>query len=450
MSEWRPRKVTAVPGPKSIALRDRAARVLNHGTCEYTLVKFVQGRKEAFLVEDVDGNEYVDCLSAWGADPYGSANPLVSAAMFDSWQRHGAQISVSVLSEPVIELAERLVGLAPASLSRAEFSVTGTQAVESAVRLMRESTGRPYVIVLGPVYHGNSTVFTAAASSDTTDVSVGANTFVNGILTLPFPGTLESPFRPDEPGNNTDTLHYLRNWVLRYQIAPHLIAGVLIEPIITEGGVVAPSQEFWDNLAVICEEHDWVLAVDEVQTGMGRCGSVFAIDRWGVQPDILILGKGLSGGGMPIAAILGSERVMGYSELTQGSTFGWQPAACAAALAGIDILTDGATLPHVRQMEDAALRILSPLLSLPHVTRVSAYGAEVAVEYEIGSRLKQAYAFTDAVHARLLEDGVLGMGDGEKNFYRFQPPLLLPMDWEYALKALARAITVTPHPVLIN
>ena len=299
---------------------------------------------------------------------------------------------------------------------------------------MRATTGRPTVIVFGPVYHGESSTLAASLSSDRAGVANHAAAFTAGIVHVPYPGTA--------PG--VDALPFLTDWVLRYQVDPATVAGVLIEPVSTEGGVLCPPAQFWDDLTQVCTEHRWLLAVDEVQTGMGRLGGVFAIDRWGVQPDLLLLGKGLSAGGMPIAAILGSERVMARSDLSQGSTFGWQPAACAAALAGLDVLTDPGTLAHVADMERLAEDILEPLRHVPWVRRVTVMGAEVAVEYDLGD-WDTTCQFTGTLTTRLLERGVVGIGEDDKVFYRLQPPLLLPLPlWQYALTQVRDTLTDGP------
>ena len=241
-------------------------------------------------------------------------------------------------------------------------------------------------------------------------------------------------------GNAEDVLHYLA-WVLEHQVAPDQVAGVVIEPVATEGGVFAPSQEFWNSLGALCVKHGWVLCLDEVQTGMGRCGSVLAVDLWeGIEPDLVILGKGLSGGGMPISAILGSDRVMAGSQLSQGSTFGWQPAACAAALASIDILTRPGVLEYVRWMGGEALRILSPLVSLDHVVGARAFGAEVVLGYQL--LMPNGLNRSVFLHEYLLEHGVVAMCDEEKPFVRLQPALNLNRDlWRYALHTVADAVT---------
>jgi len=438
-TDWRPRRVTSeLPGPKCAAFHKKAARVLNSGTVAHFLSPVVQAYKEGDLIVDLDGNEFIDGLSGWGAEPYGPAHPIIKRALEEAWLQHGMQISQAVPSPPVLALAERLVELAPASITRAEFSVTGTQAVESAVRLMRETTGRPIILVFGPVYHGESTTLTASMSSDISGVSDGATAFSPGIVHIPYPNMADSPLTAM---GGEEVIDFLEQWVLEYQLSPKQIAGVLIEPIATEGGVTVPGAAFWEKLTDMCARHNWLLAVDEVQTGMGRTGTVFASERWQLQPDIIILGKGLSAGGAPISAVLGSERVMGNNDMTLGSTFGWVPPAAAAALAGIDLLLGG-TLEHVQWMAGEAERRLAPLANVEGVLSVNVAGAEVGIAFnKVIADGRSGADINNAVHKRMLDAGVLGLSESEKKHYRLQPPLTLQnLVWVYALDSLCAAV----------
>ena len=129
-------------------------------------------------------------------------------------------------------------------------------------------------------------------------------------------------------------IDFIEDWLLVHQVEPEQVAGVLIEPIAGEGGILIPSDAFWRRLTALCERFGWLMILDEVQTGMGRCGPMFAAERWDLRPDLLLLGKGFAAGGQPIAAVLGTEDVLADSDIHSGGTFAWVPAACAGALAG--------------------------------------------------------------------------------------------------------------------
>lgn len=294
-----PRVLTELPGPRSRELMDRARPHLNAAILEHTNWPFVETGRDGYFIVDADGNRFIDMITAWGASPYGATPPKVRAAMNRAWDRHGLEISVAVLNAPALDLAEKLTTIAPAHLTRAEFAVTGTLAVEAAVKHARYLNPRPVLLVFGDTFHGDGTYLTATASTENSSVSAGSTQYAPGIVHVPYPNRDRSPFRPGPgPHDDTEVLEYLRRWVLPRQVAPDQIGAVLIEPILTEMGAIKPSQAFWDQLTELCRMHDWLLICDEVQTGFGRCGTRFAVEQFAnVKPDLMPLGKGLSAGG---------------------------------------------------------------------------------------------------------------------------------------------------------
>ena len=421
---------TPLPGPRSQAWFGRADPHLTGAMADHTLVPFVEAGKRGYLIEDVDGNTFADHMSAWGSSPFGATPSDVREAMNDAWDRHGMQISGWVQNIPALELAERLAAIGPGRISRVEYSVTGTLAVEGAVKFMREASGRPLVITFGGQYHGESTYLTAGVSSDLSNVTAMRAQYVAGVVTIPYPNRFRSPFQPGPgPFDDTAVLDYLENYVLVQQIHPEQIAGLLIEPVLGEGGVHLPSQAFWDRLGALARRWGWLICLDEVQTCMGRCGEMFAMQRWtGVDPDLILLGKAFSAGGQPIAALLGTDEVMGSSELHLGSTYGFTPAACAAALAGIDRIEAGGVLENARALEDIFLTELAPSLAeFEQVGDVRAAGALAAIEFvRDRDTIRPAPRFQVAVHQAALRRGILGITQRGKWHYRLQPALTMP------------------------
>lgn len=445
-----PQVATPVPGPRSQALLHRAGETLTHGMSKRYWPIVVAGRRgDGFLVEDADGNTYADHLCAWGSSPFGATPPTVRTAMLEAWDRFGMEVSVSLLHTPALELAERLRAIAPAPLTRTELSVTGSLAVEAAVKHARAATGRPLVLCFGGQYHGESTYLTATASTDTGHVSTGSSMYSPGIVTVPFPMEYRSPFDPSgAPRSDTEVLDHLEHWVLAYQVDPEQIACVLIEPVLVEAGVHTPSAAFWTRLRAMCDRWGWLLAVDEVQTCMGRCGTMFAIERWGVRADLVVLAKGFAAGGQPIAAVLGTDAVLGRSPLVLGSTFGWQPAAAAGALAGIDLLLDTPVLDHVHRLAACAEDLLRPLLQrFEHLGDVRVNGALAAVEFVSDrDRRTPAPAFALAYHRELMRRGVLGIGQADKWYHRLQPALTMPIElFRWSLERVAESIEAVEH-----
>jgi 4-aminobutyrate aminotransferase/4-aminobutyrate aminotransferase/(S)-3-amino-2-methylpropionate transaminase len=409
-------------------------------------VPFVEARKRDSIVEDVDGNTFADHVSAWGSSPLGATPPDVQEAVIEAQRRYGMEITDYIPNEPELALAERLVQIAPSGLTRVAVGVSGTLVVEGGVKLAREATGRPMILTFYGQYHGEGTYLTAGISSDLAEVTTQHAQYVAGLVFTPYPNAFRAPFHTG-PGPYADTIYldYLEEWVLVHQVEPEQIAGVLIEPVLGEGGILIPSAAFWERLHGLCRRWGWKLILDEVQTGMGRCGTMFAAERFGIEPDILLLGKGFAGGGQPIAAILGTQDVMGASDLHLGGTFAWTPAAAAGALASIDgiLAGDGAVLRNALAIEAIADEELGPLVErVEQVGDVRAAGALVGIEFvQDKASIKPAPAFHRAVHLAALERGVLGITQWGKWVYRLQPALTMsPELFRWSCRQIVAAI----------
>jgi 4-aminobutyrate aminotransferase-like enzyme len=442
--QLRPQVRTPLPGPRSRELLDALDRVVIASMTDHDEVPFVEARKTDWLIEDVDGNTFVDHCSAWGSSPLGATPPRVQHAVDEAQRRYGMEISDYVPNEAAIALAERLVEIAPTGLTRAAYQVSGTLAVESGVKLARHATGRPMILTFYGQYHGESTYLTAGVSTDLAEVTTENAQYVAGLVFTPYPNRFRAPFhRGPGPYDDTMYLDYLEDWVLVHQVEPEQIAGVLIEPVLGEGGILVPSPQFWERLSAMARRWGWKLILDEVQTGMGRCGSMFAFERWGLEPDVVLLGKGFAGGGQPIAALLGTEEMMGETELHVGGTFAWTPAAAAGALASIDGILEENVLANVAEIERVALEELTPLIErVPQVGDVRAAGALIGVEFvQDRETIAPAPAFHRAVHLAALRRGVLGITQWGKWIYRMQPALNMPIDlFRWSCRALAEGI----------
>lgn len=425
-----PRVVTPLPGPRSAELFAAADPVLCGPLRDHIDVPFVEARKNDWLIEDVDGNTFADHVSAWGSAPLGG-HPSASRAAAVAQQRYGMEISDYVPNEPALALARRLVEIAPAGITRAGPSISGTEAVEAGVKLAREATGRPMIIGFHGQYHGESTYLTAAASTDLSEVTSNAAQYVSGIVFAPYPNRFRAPFHKG-PGPYDDTLYadFIEEYLLVHQVDPEQVAGVLIEPVAGEGGILVPSAGFWRRLTDLCRRYGWMLILDEVQTCLGRCGTMFAAGLWDLAPDILLMGKGIAAGCQPIAAVLGTEAVMADSDVQPGGTFAWTPAACAGALAGIDAIIAEGALENASTLAAIAHAELDPLVrEYEQVGDVRAIGAWVGIEFVTDKQtITPAPAFHAAVHQALLRRGVLGITQWGKWVYRLQPAINMPLD----------------------
>ncbi len=442
-NSW-PRVDTALPGPRSKAFFDRMDAVAAAPMQDHDEVPFVEEWKEGSLIHDVDGNVFADLVSAWGATPYGSTPETVTEAVVAAQRRYGMEITDYVQNDVAIELAEKLVEIAPPGISRVMVSLSGTLAVEAGVKLAREATGRPMILVFHGQYHGEVTYLTASVSTDLAEVNSSNSAYVGGLVFAPYPQQYRAPFHRG-PGPYDDTLYmdFIEEWLLVHQVEPEQIAGVLIEPVLGEGGIVIPSAEFWKRLTALCERYGWVLIADEVQTGIGRCGTMFAVERWNLEPELILMAKGFAGGVMPIGGTLGSERVMANATAHVGATFGWAPAACVAALENINAIIRDDVLANVQEMERVALEVLGPLVDrFEQVGDVRAAGGLIGVEFVTDMEtINPAPNFQLAVHHAALRRGVLGITQEGKWVYRLQPALNQPMElFRWSCERVAEAI----------
>lgn len=421
-----PRVSGQVPGEQSRAWWESAARVFYSGEVSGAY-PIVAARKERWLVEDLDGNVFVDLVSSSASVPFGAGRRDIVEAVSDSLLSFGNEDSHALTNPAMLHLAERLLAVTPSSLTRVDLALNGTEAIESAVRFMRRTTGRQLIVGFHGGYHGESST-TAGLGAEHHEISIGLRALGGGFVHVPYPHQFRSPFGPPRPGGTGDsTVDYLRDHVLFHEVDPREVAGVVIEPVLGSGGVVVPSAGFWDALQQLCHEFDWLLCLDEVKTGFGRTGKLFAAQLWGLEPDLMCLGKAMGGGVMPIGAVLGSERVLGsFDDLSTGSTWSWLPASCAAALATLDVFENEPVLENVRQLEQIGREILGPLSDRhDQVGDVRVQGCFMAVEIVTDSHtLNRAPALQRDVVEALLREGVLV--DSSTTSINIQPSLVMP------------------------
>jgi 4-aminobutyrate aminotransferase-like enzyme len=299
--------------------------------------------------------------------------------------------------------------------------------VEAAIRFMRRATGRSMVIGFMGQYHGE-TALTAALGAETADLSRGLRPIVPGMVHVPYPNSYRTPFTARPGGTGDGTVDYIRDHLLFHVVHPSEVAGVIIEPVLGSGGCVAPREEFWSALVDLCHEYDWLLCADEVKTGFGRTGYLFACERWGLEPDLMALGKAMGGGAMPIGAVLGTERALGFDDVESGSTWSWLPGACAAALETLRVFEREAVLENVRAIEGAARSGLGSLYE-KHLCLgdVRVVGCFIALEFVRDRTSKERdHELQERVAWECLQRGLLG--DSSSASFNLQPSLVTPVD----------------------
>jgi 4-aminobutyrate aminotransferase-like enzyme len=311
----------------------------------------------------------------------GAARADITDAAVEALRRYGNEDTHYYSHEYVLPLAERLVAIAPGALTRVDIALNGTEAVETAVRFMRRATGRPIVIGFMGGYHGEAGT-AGAIGAETSDLSYGYRALMPGFVHVPYPNPYRTPFTARPGGTGDGTVDYLRDHVLHHAVDPREVAGFVIEPVMGSGGCVAPPAPFWPALADLCREFDFLLCADEVKTGFGRAGTMFAVERFGVEPDLMCLGKSMGGGVMPIGAVLGTERSMDFDDVSTGSTWSWLPAACAAALKTLDVFEAEPVLENVMALEATGLEGLEGLRErYRSIGDVRAVGCFMAIEF---------------------------------------------------------------------
>jgi len=435
-----------LPGPKSGVELSRLRELVYPGTSHH-LAPFVIESKQRHFVTDIDGNTFVDLVSSSASVPLGAGRSDFIDPMVETLRRIGNEDSHGVASTEMLPLAEKLLAITPGSLTRLDLGLNGTEAVETAVKMMRRATGRPIVIGFLGGYHGETSL-TSALGAEENEISRGIRALSAGFAHVPYPNPYRSPFGPPRPGGSGDsTIDYLRDHLLFHAIDPGEVAGVLIEPILGSGGCVAPSDAFWKALTGLCDEFGWLLAVDEVKTGFGRSGHMFAVERWGIEPDLMCLGKAMGGGVAPIAAVLGTERAMGgYDDVPTGSTWSWLPWACAASIATIEAFEREPVLENVRELERVGELKLGELADrFEQIGEARAVGGFQALEFVRDRASKERDPeLQQLVGRRAVELGILT--DSSSTSLNIQPSLAMPPE-QYAAcldrigTAVERAVT---------
>ena len=421
-----PSIATEPPGPRSREILERVGKTAYAGLTS-GLAPLALADKQGWTVTDADGNVFIDCISSSASVPLGIGRREILEPAIAAVERFGNEDSHSLVTELTAELGERLLAVTPKSLTRFDIALNGTEAVEIAVKMMRRATGRPVIIAFHGSYHGESTT-TAALGAEAAEISSGLRALVPGFVHVPYPHEYRSPFKEPRPGGSGDsTVDYIRDHILFHTLDPADVAGVMIEPVLGSGGCVAPPDSFWPALTALCREHDWLLCADEVKSGMGRTGNLFAVERWGVEPDLMCLGKALGGGVMPIGALLASERVLGeIDDVPTGSTWAWLPGSCAAAIATLDVFATEPVLENVATLEAVASKRLAELQDRHEVIGdARAVGCLQAIEFVKDRETANLDPdLMNGVGAEMIRRGLLS--DPSSTSLNIQPSLVMP------------------------
>jgi 4-aminobutyrate aminotransferase/(S)-3-amino-2-methylpropionate transaminase len=326
---------TAIPGPRSQDLMRRREAAVARGVSHATPI--FAARAEGAVLEDVDGNRFLDFAGGIGVLNVGHRAPRVVAALRDQIDQFlHTCFSVSPYAK-YIELAEKLNSLTPGNFPKKTVLVnSGAEAIENAVKIARAYTKRPAIICFEDAFHGR-TMMAMSLTSKTHPYKAGFEPFSAEVYRIPYAYCYRCSYSLKFPSCNVFCAHHLEDTFKRV-VASESVAAIVVEPVLGEGGFVAPPREFYQIIQQICRKHGILFVADEVQTGFGRTGSMFACEHYGIVPDLLISAKSVAAG-LPLAGVTGRAEVMdapGVGGL--GGTYGGNPLACAAALASIETM----------------------------------------------------------------------------------------------------------------
>ncbi len=417
-----PHLKTALPGPKAKALIERDGKVVSPSyTRDYP---FVIARGEGATVEDVDGNVFLDCAAGIAVNSTGHAHPTVVAAIVDQAHKFLHMSGTDFYYEPQVKLGEDLAATAPMSGPvKTFYANSGTEANEAAIKLARYKTGRYGILGFLGSFHGR-TMGSLSLTSSRAIQRRGFGPMQGGTFHAPYANCYRCPvgLAPDRCG--AECLEFLEEQILVHLISPDDVAAVLVEPIQGEGGYVVPARAFHERLRALTKQHGMLLMVDEVQSGMGRTGKMWAIEHFGVEPDVITAAKGIASG-LPLGVTIAKADVMAWPPGAHASTFGGNPVSCAAAIATIGLLRDSL----VKNAAEVGEHLLAGLRALKDkhaiIGDVRGKGLMVGVEL-VRDRVTKERATTErnAVVDEAFHRGMLILGAG-RNAIRFSPPLVL-------------------------
>jgi len=413
---------TALPGPKAKAIieRDHQYTAPAYGRVYPLVVK--EGR--GMVVEDVDGNLFLDFMAGIAVCSTGHSHPRIVKAIEEQARKFLHICGSDYYYEPMADLAETLNRLAPgAAPKKIFFTNSGAEAVEAAFKLARHHTKRQHVIAFHGAFHGR-TLGALSLTASRASHRAYFGPLIPGVHHLPYGFCHRCPYQLTYGSCGIECVAVIEKFLFRHEVRPDEVAAIFVEPIQGEGGYVVPPPEYLPMLQEICRRYGILLVLDEIQSGFGRTGKMFACEHWGIEPDIVCAAKGIASG-MPLGAMIARAEISTWTRSSHGSTFGGNPVACAAALATIELLEEGlvenaAKVGAILKDQLAALkgrhavigdvRGLGLMIGVEFVTRDSAHIPDAQLR--------------DRVMQKCFEKGLLLLSCGESTL-RFCPPLIV-------------------------
>lgn len=438
-------KPLKLPGPFAQELVDRDQAVISPSYPRG--YPFVMDHGSGCQVWDVDGNQFLDFAAGIAVNSTGHSHPKVVKAIQEQAEKF-IHISSDFYHPKWVELGEKLDEIAPFEEQAISFMTnSGTESVEAAIKLARYTTGRSQFIGFLGGFHGRTmgaVTFTASKST----YHKGFFPLMNGVFHAPYPDPYH-PILASNPGEDygETVVRYIEEQVIGRLIPGEDIAGILVEPIQGEGGYIVPTPGFFPAVRALCDKYGILLIVDEVQSGMGRTGKWWAIEHFGVEPDIVCTAKGIASG-MPLGAMIARKSIVRWPKGSHGNTYGGNPIACAAALATLEVLEDG----MIQNATDAGIYAKDILEEIavrhPSIGEVRGIGLMLGIEFvQDKNTRKPASNLRDRIVDLAFERGLLTLGCG-KSVIRISPPLCITnLELDEGLAILEEAITIAEKEI---
>jgi 4-aminobutyrate aminotransferase len=420
-----PNLVTPLPGPRATAIIQRDAQVLSPS---YTrCYPLVAARGEGAIIEDVDGNRFLDFNAGIAVASTGHCHPKVVAAIEQQSNRLIHMSGTDFYYENMVQLAEKLASLAPAGgPQRVYFGNSGAEATEAAMKLARYHTGRDKFIAFAGAFHGRTLGALSLTGSKVVQRK-GFGPLVPGVYHAQFPDPYRRPDGVTADDHAVSCVRFIEDELFRTIVPAEEVAGIVVEPIQGEGGYLVPPSAFLEELRRLADRHGILLIFDEVQCGMGRTGKMWAAEHFGVAPDIFTTAKGIASG-LPLSAMIARAEIMDWPPGAHASTFGGNPVAVAAALATIDLLES----ELIANAAKIGGHILDRLRDWPkrfrNVGDVRGLGLMIGFELVRDRETKErAPELRERIQSLAFERGLLVLGAG-RNAIRLCPPLVITRD----------------------
>ena len=422
---------------------------------EYVMTGFMKSvapiaieRASGCSVWDEAGREYLDCFSGISVVNAGHNNPRVTAAAKAQMEKLVHCASYLYHVKPVADLAEKIAQIAPSGLTKTFFGNGGAEAIEGALKLARLYTGKHEFISLHASFHGRSWGTLSITGNQARKKRGGP--YAPGIAFAPTPYVYRSLW-PDDPDRCATHCAKCLDDVIRFETSGD-VAAFIAEPVLGEGGIIVPPPNYFREIKKVLDRHGILFIADEVQSGFGRTGKMFAIEHYGVTPDILVTAKGIADG-FPLSAFTTRPEIAAaYKPGDHLSTFGGNPVSCAAALANIQFMQDEDLSSRAAESGEYAMKKLRELHQQnPIIGEVRGLGLMIGVELVRDEKLTPASSEAEAIRDSLLRQGVLvGVGGVYGNVVRFQPPLIITKEQiNHAMSAFASALAEVAQPAAV-